>query len=403
MNILWIPNFTPFPPDNGGKLLTYNRMKQVAKQHSIYMIVESEEYESKQISMANEVCKEYVVVQPIQRNLIQKIISVAIKCRNVEKYRNPKVTEKICEFIDKYNIDLINFDLPMPAVNILPIKDKLRHIPVVINQQNVEFNNCKSKIYTKGVSLPMKIYSILESKKLYAWERNLYRNNCIKAISHVSEEDKRMIEKSFSILPKFSEVMPIGTTMPASTEKIVTNDEKKHIVFPASFDYAPNAHGAVWFVEEVWPLIKKEYENVDLYLVGRDPKPEVKKYNGNDIIVTGTVDKITPYFAMADMFVVPIFFGGGVKTKLIEMGCWKRPVVSTIFGAKGTVYNDEDIILCDEPSRFAENCIEILAHPEKFVKLCESMYQKTTDNYLWNAIGRQYIDFLNKVVGAKSI
>lgn len=401
MNILWIPNFTPFPPDNGGKLLTYNRMLQVAKEHNIYMIVESKEFDNKQKEMADKVCKEYSVIQPQFQNKINKFISIVIKCRNVEKYRNDGITDEIQEYVSKYDIDLINFDLPMPAINILPLKEQLLGIPVVINQQNVEFNNCKSKIHTKGISIPLKVYSILESKKLYKWEKSLYENKLITAMSHVSRDDQLLLEKSFNIVPTISRVMPIGTNAPKSIAKNKAT-AKKHIVFPASFDYAPNSHGAVWFVEEVFPKIKDAYSNVDLYLVGRKPRPEVKQYNSDEIIVTGTVEKIDPFFARADLFVVPIFFGGGVKTKLIEMGCWKRPVVSTVFGAKGTIYNDEDIILCDEPSIFAEKCVEILSHPEKFVKMCDSMYQKTTENYLWDAIGRQYTDFLNEVVGAKN-
>lgn len=399
MNILWVPNFTPFPPDNGGKLLTFNRMKQVAKKHKIYMIVESESFDEKQKKMADEICTKYIVVPPVEKNKVQKVISVIVKCRNVEKYRNPTVTKKIKKMISDYKIDLINFDLPMPAVNILSIANDLPDIPVIINQQNVEFNNCKSKIHSKGVSLPLKIYSLLESKKLYRWEKKLYKNKFIKAVSHVSIDDKKLFEDSFKEIPPISEVMPIGTNEPVNIDH-TNNANVKHIVFPASFDYAPNVHGAVWFVENVFPLIKKEYNDVDLYLVGRDPKPEVQQYNGKNVIVTGTVEKIEPYFALADLFVVPIFFGGGVKTKLIEMGCWKRPVVSTTFGAKGTIYNTDDIVLCDEASMFAQKCVDILITPHKYDSNCEKMYNKTKENYLWDAIGKQYVQFLENVINS---
>ena len=78
-----------------------------------------------------------------------------------------------------------------------------------------------------------------------------------------------------------------------------------------------------------------------------------------------------PYMKEADLFIVPIFFGGGVKTKLIEMGCWKKPIVTTEEGRVGTIYTDDDVCIANSPADFALGCINALQHPETYAPRCE--------------------------------
>ena len=170
------------------------------------------------------------------------------------------------------------------------------------------------------------------------------------------------------------------------------------LVFPAAFDYGPNVFGAQWFVKEVFPKIKSKVHDAELYLVGKSPKEEVKKLAAHDIKVTGTVPDMLPYMKGADLFIVPIFFGGGVKTKLIEMGCWKKPIVTTEEGRVGTIYTDGDVCIANSPADFAVGCINALQHPETYAPRCEGMYKKTVDNYLWDNIGEKYINFLNEII-----
>lgn len=398
MNILWIPSGSPFPSNAGGKVVISNRMIQVAKKHNIYLITESAMVDEESKERLSCYCRKYDLVPPRKRSYAYKVKSFVTSSMNVGKYENPAITKKVLEYISRYKIDLINVDLPMTAVNLLPIQKKLERIPIVINEHNLEFENVRSKTKVKGLNPFIKLYAMMESQKLYRWEKNIYKGCNVKGITFVSDVDMNKFKSGFSSLEKIELFhSPIGTNIPELAEGTIKKDEKM-LVFPAAFDYAPNIHGAVWFAQNVMPIILKSIPNAKLYLVGRNPKEEVKQLANDHIIVTGTVPSIQPYMSLADLFIVPIFFGGGVKTKLIEMGCWKKPVIATAAGVVGTLYNkDEDLIVCDDADVFANSCIEVLNSPADYLNMAQRMFQKTVENYLWDNIGREYCSFLERV------
>ena len=61
-------------------------------------------------------------------------------------------------------------------------------------------------------------------------------------------------------------------------------------------NYAPNIEGAVWFVKNVMPILRKKFNNVRFYIVGRDPVEKVKNLASNDVIVTGTVENVDDFY-----------------------------------------------------------------------------------------------------------
>lgn len=396
MNILWIPNFLPYPADNGGKVVIANRMEQVAKKHSVFLVAESEAPSEDARRVLDCVCADFELVKPIPRGGAYQIKWLARASLNVGRYFNPGMTEAIGRMLQKHRIDLINVDLPMPYVNLYPVCDRIRGIPVVINQQNIEFDNVRSKVRAGGVSGPMKLYAAVESAQLLRWETRLYRSGAVCAFSFVSDMDRKLFEKQFEARPRELFLAPIGTKLPADQPKS-HNVGERAIVFPAAFHYPPNIHGALWFAQWVMPEVRKAVSGAKLYLVGSNPVEEIKRLASEDVIVTGTVPSMEPYLRKADLFIVPIFYGGGVKTKLLEISGYRTPVVSSSQGCAGTLYQPgEDLLVADEPLPFAEACIDALLKPQRYAAMVERMLQKTKENYLWASLGEKYCAFLER-------
>lgn len=399
MNILWIPNFLPFPADNGGKVVISNRMKQVSKKHKIHLIVEAENVSKEVKNEIAQICNSCTFVKPINRGKVFLMKYFFFSCLNVGRYANKEMVSAIKKCINAEKIDLINIDLPMVFVNLYPILKDLNGIPVVINQHNIEYLNVRSKLTVKGLNPAIKVYAVIEAAHLYRWEKRLYAHKEVKALSFVSDIDIKRFKKAFSVGEKELFLSPIGTNIPSQNVQKAISDERKIIIFPAAFDYGPNVHGAKWFVQEVMPIIREKVPNAVLYLVGKNPKDEIKNLQCKDILVTGTVDSILPYMASADLFVVPIFFGGGVKTKLIEMGCWKKPIISTPQGATGTLYQKNvDLLIEEESKKFAAACVMALNNPGEYSEMTNNMFDKTVSNYIWDNIGEKYCDFLERTV-----
>ncbi len=110
------------------------------------------------------------------------------------------------------------------------------------------------------------------------------------------------------------------------------------LVFVAALFVESAAEGAFRFATEVLPEIVESFPYTRLVLVG--------DYRGNATIerlatefaqveVTGLVPDVRPYLRAADVVVVPIVRGSGVRYKIMEAMAAAKAVVSTVRGAEG--------------------------------------------------------------------
>ena len=104
----------------------------------------------------------------------------------------------------------------------------------------------------------------------------------------------------------------------------------KNLVFTGAMDYWANVDAAIWFANEVLPLVARDVPGARFHIVGSNPTEKVKALaSDNRINVTGTVADIRPYIAYADVVVAPLRIARGVQTKILEGLAMGRPVVAT--------------------------------------------------------------------------
>jgi glycosyltransferase involved in cell wall biosynthesis len=82
---------------------------------------------------------------------------------------------------------------------------------------------------------------------------------------------------------------------------------------------------------------------------------------GDDVVVTGRVPSVEPYFERAQVIVCPLREGGGVKVKVLEALARGKAVVTTSVGVQGLGPAADDALRVeDRPRRFARAVAEIL-------------------------------------------
>lgn len=108
------------------------------------------------------------------------------------------------------------------------------------------------------------------------------------------------------------------------------------IVFTGAMHYPPNADAALYLVEQILPLVRRTVPNVQLMIVGRDPRPKlVQAAREGGAIVTGFVDDVRPYLERATVFAAPLRFGAGIQNKVLEAMAMELPVVASPLAADG--------------------------------------------------------------------
>ena len=168
-------------------------------------------------------------------------------------------------------------------------------------------------------------------------------------------------------------------------------DEKYQLTFVGANFWA-NISGLKWFVNSVMPLIKVDYV---LKIVGY--KMEFLRnepdFNNDKIEIVGTVDDLKPYYADADVIVMPILEGTGMKTKTAEALQFGKTIIATPEALCG--YEGLDDNCCSTANEFAElieyYCVN---RPEKFSQYYRNLY---VDNYSENAISTRLKQLFQKL------
>ena len=141
--------------------------------------------------------------------------------------------------------------------------------------------------------------------------------------------------------------------------------------------FLANNEGILWFMRNVYPHV-----DIEVKIVGRgmaklkEEQPELLR----DIEVISDAPDIVPYFQEADMMVLPIFSGSGMKVKTCESLMYGKNIIATDEALEG--YAVEDGISawrCNTAEDFIACIRDFTAHPR--TRFNESARQCYLDNY----------------------
>ena len=139
-------------------------------------------------------------------------------------------------------------------------------------------------------------------------------------------------------------------------------DGRADVVFVAGFVHPPNADAAEWLVHSVMPAVWNALPEVRLALVGANPSDRVLALAGERVEVTGFVTdaELQRRYATARVAVVPLRFGAGVKSKVVEALQQGLPLVTTTVGAQGLPGVDQVCVVTDDAAAMADAILRLL-------------------------------------------
>jgi glycosyltransferase involved in cell wall biosynthesis len=157
----------------------------------------------------------------------------------------------------------------------------------------------------------------------------------------------------------------IPNAAPAVSRRRTTraHSSAKTILFVGTMGYAPNRDGILWFTSCIWPHLRRAlWCPARLVIVGQQPPPDVIHLGRrSDIIVTGWVPAVEPFYEIADLAIVPLRTGGGTRIKVLESAAFGVPVVSTTLGAEGLAFRRGlEVMIADSPTAFCRACVRLL-------------------------------------------
>jgi glycosyltransferase involved in cell wall biosynthesis len=121
-----------------------------------------------------------------------------------------------------------------------------------------------------------------------------------------------------------------------------------------------NYEGILWFIANVWPSIREQLPTAKLYLGGSICR-RLKNMPDDNIENIGYVEHLSDFYSSVDIAINPVFSGGGLKIKNVESLAFGVPLITTLVGAQGMIFDEKPSFLIAESSHdFAEVIIKLL-------------------------------------------
>lgn len=142
-----------------------------------------------------------------------------------------------------------------------------------------------------------------------------------------------------------------------------------HLLFVGNLTYRPNIEAVAWLEAEILPHLVAVVDGaITVDVVGRLPGGRLPLGESPVLRMHGEVPDVAPFYADADVAVVPIRAGGGTRIKVLEAAAMGVPIVSTGLGAGGLgLVDGRHLLIADTADRFATACQHTFDDPEATV------------------------------------
>jgi sugar transferase (PEP-CTERM/EpsH1 system associated) len=398
MKILWVKAGGLVPPDTGGKIRSYNILRELARKHSVTFF-------SFYAAHGHD-------LHPDLKNLFDRVISIPLELSasksvaelwhygirilssepyGITKYCRPEVCRRLHALLKQETYDVILCDF-MAAAGVIPWNWAT---PKVLFTHNVEATIWR-RHYQVAANPLWKAISWLEWRRMDAAERRYLR--LADQVLTVSEADR----DAFSpfVEPGKLTVIPTGVDVDYFQPMLV-EEAANSLVFIGSMDWLPNEDAILYFVDSILPLIKQQCPEVSLEVVGRNPSRKLQALveREKSIRLTGRVEDVRPFVARGSICIVPLRIGGGTRLKIFEAMAMSKAVVSTSVGAEGLpVRTGKNILLADTSHDFACCVVSLLRDPNARKRLGESARLLLQEKYSWSRVAESFARTLHDVI-----
>jgi glycosyltransferase involved in cell wall biosynthesis len=130
--------------------------------------------------------------------------------------------------------------------------------------------------------------------------------------------------------------------------------EREGLVFIGGFRHPPNTDAVLWYANEILPLVRELLPGVTTTIVGAEPPATIRALAAADLVVTGYVPDVAPWFTGCRVSIAPLRYGAGVKGKVNLAMSYGLPVVATTASVEGmALLPGDDVLVADDAAAFA--------------------------------------------------
>ena len=230
-----------------------------------------------------------------------------------------------------------------------------------------------------------------------AWDYYYSRKPIMKIL--VSPVDKKAIDR-MSRRPDTSVVVPNGVKngVPKGSYSKIPG----RIIFTGNMDFPPNHQAALWFLDNVFPLVLSRRQDACFVIAGANPVSALRDRVSDNVIVTGYVEDLDREIACSEVFVAPLVSGSGFKNKVVEAVVNRASIVATPMAVEFLDVGIRDLVsVADSPTEMAEAIMEIWRDPRAAEARAEKLYELVTAQFDWASQAAKIIELAKRAVSER--
>lgn len=169
------------------------------------------------------------------------------------------------------------------------------------------------------------------------------------------------------------------------------------LVFSGKMSYHANITAALHLVNDIMPLVWVQRPDAEVWIVGKDPSPELRALGestapggGRRVIVTGEVPAIQGYIQSAAVAVAPLLYGAGIQNKVLEAMACGAPVVASPQASQSlSAVPGRDFMPAAAPDEFAAAILALLESPARREAFGEAGRRFVEAHHSWDRAANQ--------------
>ena len=383
MNILQITNKMPIPARDGGSIASFRlSLGIVGDGHNLTLL-------------AMNTSKHFIdqaLWKPVSDQLGIKVLAVPVNTRtnplaaahnilfsrlpyNAVRFYTREFKRELESQLRQQAFDLIIIENLYPFLYLKTVR-KWSQAPVVMRAHNIEHEIWSRT--AEGSQGLTKWYLRQLSRRIRRLEYRLIDQYDL--LAPITDRDLKAFEAMGNTKPAMS--LPTGM-ITTHTTPLLDVDASHQIAHLGALDWAPNQEGILWFLKQVWPLVKAQKPTAVFHLAGRNaPAWFVKKISQPGVKYHGEVHSASDFIRHFPVHVVPLWSGSGMRIKIIEAMALGRVILTTPIGVEGISAKHRDHILIEDSApTFAATLLEVMENPELLRQISQNAFTFVGEHY----------------------